>query len=279
MRREGAIRLSFCGLFLVVCMSMGAGAWAQENMCIVPTGSGQALNQLPSALTIIAGADEISPAQPVSLRAAWGCFPFEYTWQVQGTGYSLSKATTNGDLDHTILTVAGGTCGVQYSAYATITVWDSCDNTETIAVRNEVGTWGQPLYEWYVRCQCTGSECQSCWSWSYCQSTAPGCNLHWNDMTEDVVGHRRWITTHWHCNCAAGCGGSSTIMRWCGAPDGSIYEVPGTNGLVKDEYCPPGCPSPFDCQIGAQDCSQPWYPEIRTWCIPDVARYYEWRCQ
>ncbi len=141
MRREGAIRLSFCGLFLLVFMSTSAGAWAQENMCIVPTGSGQTLNQLDSALTIIASAEEISPAQPVSLRAAWGCSPFEYTWQVQGTGYSLSKTTTNGDLDYTVLTVASGTCGEDHDVFAVVTVTDACLSTDTVKIRYAGGQW------------------------------------------------------------------------------------------------------------------------------------------
>lgn len=281
MGMKGKTWLAFCVLFLVFFMSMSSIVWAQENMCVAPTGTG-VVNELASSLKVYAGNNLIDPDNPVYLRAAWGCYPYQYSWQIAGRGYSLSKATTNGDLDYTILSVVDGACDSDYDPYVTLTVTDTCNNTGTIKVRNEGGTWGQPLYEWYVRCQCGGGECQSCWSWSYCQTVIPGggCDSHRYDEIEDEVGNQRYITTGWHCNCAAGCGASSTTMNWCGAPDGSIYEVPGTSGLVKDEYCPPGCPNPFGCNIGTQDCYQPWYPpELRTWCIPDKVKYYEWRCQ
>jgi len=215
----------------------------------------------------------IEPGESITIKAIDGWPP--YTIKVSGVGYSLEAI----DEETFRLSSKSGSCGSDFVAFATVTVTDLCKNSVTTEIRNTGGTWGQPIQAWFPRCQCSGGECQSCWSWSYCQERRNGCHSHYNDIIEDIVGNQRWVTTHWHCNCAAGCGASSTTIRWCGALDGSRFEIPGTYGLVKNEYVPPSCPTPFDCNIGKQDCAQPWYPSIRTWCIPDMVAYYEWSCQ
>jgi hypothetical protein len=274
---------------LALCTGVGDQALAQGSACVVPTYTGtvyrglnyQATVQLKLNVTGLVD-DKITPGQCVGVAVDSSGFakpPFSLQI-VSGQNFYFSTqggpsqtASTDRDGDSISLCAESDACGS-----VGVKITDAQQKQTTVGMRSTNGTWGQPLLDWIVRCQCGGGECQSCWSWSYCQTEMPGCNSHWNDMIEDVAGDKRWITTRWHCNCAAGCGGSSAIMRWCGAPEGSVYEIPGTNGLVKEEYCPPSCPSPFDCHLGPQDCSQPWYPEIRTWCIPDIVMYYEWRC-
>jgi hypothetical protein len=102
--------LGSCLLFLLSFMSMNSPAWAQEGQCIVPTGPGQALNDLGSSIKIYASSDTISPTTPVTLwieSDGWGKPP--YQWQVSGTGYSLDKNTTQSDPETVTLTSAGGT--------------------------------------------------------------------------------------------------------------------------------------------------------------------------
>ena len=140
MGMKGKTWLAFCVLFLVFFMGMSSIAGAQENVCILPTGTG-VVNGLASSLTIIASAEVISPTEPVSLRAAWGCSPFQYTWQIQGMGYTLSRTTTNGDLDYTILTVVGGTCGSDYAMTVTVTVRDACATEARRVIRNANTEW------------------------------------------------------------------------------------------------------------------------------------------
>jgi hypothetical protein len=177
--------------------------WAQENKCFVPTGSG-AVNELASSLTIYPSNELIDPDNPVHLRAAWGCYPFQYSWTVQGTGYSLSKATTNGDLDYTVLTVASGTCGQQadYDPYVTVTVTDSCEGEDSIIIRNSGGTWHYVGTE--VANYPSGSSCGSCYS-------DDGLDQEFSEGTE------LWII-HYPLHCYR----SSYTFNWSGLP----YEYP-----------------------------------------------------
>jgi hypothetical protein len=99
--------------FFVGVMSLNSTMHAQqaeEGQCIVPTGPGQALNDLGSSINIYASSDSISSTTPVTLNIApgsWGKPP--YRWQVSGTGYSLDKDTTKSDPETVILTSGGGT--------------------------------------------------------------------------------------------------------------------------------------------------------------------------
>jgi hypothetical protein len=113
MAKRMLIWLGFGVLSFVFFISMGIPALAQqaeEGMCIVPTGPGQALNDLGSSIKIYGSSDTISSTTPVNLNIApgsWGKPP--YRWQVSGTGYSLDKDTTKSDPETVILTSGGGT--------------------------------------------------------------------------------------------------------------------------------------------------------------------------
>lgn len=62
------------------------------------------------------------------------CPPF--TWTVSGTGFSLSKATTDSDMEINVLSADGTACGS-----ATITVTDACGRTAIGYVRCTTGEW------------------------------------------------------------------------------------------------------------------------------------------
>jgi hypothetical protein len=105
--------LGFGVLFIVFFICIKSSVYAQqaeEGTCVLPTGPGQALNDLGSSIKIYASSDTISASTPVTLNIApgsWGKPP--YRWQVSGTGYSLDKDTTKSDPETVILTGAGGT--------------------------------------------------------------------------------------------------------------------------------------------------------------------------
>jgi hypothetical protein len=106
------LRYGVLSLVFFICMNSRVYAQLPQNgQCVdVPTGPGQALNDLESSITIYASSDTISPTAPVTLHLApgsWGRPP--YTWQVSGTGYTLDKGATQSDPEEVILTSAGGT--------------------------------------------------------------------------------------------------------------------------------------------------------------------------
>jgi hypothetical protein len=105
--------LGFGVLFIVFFICIKSSVYAQqaeEGTCVLPTGPGQALNDLGSSIKIYASSDTISPTTPVTLwieSDGWGKPP--YQWQVSGTGYSLDKNITQSDPETVTLTSAAGT--------------------------------------------------------------------------------------------------------------------------------------------------------------------------
>jgi hypothetical protein len=250
---KGKSYLAFSVLFLMFFMSMSATVWAQENMCVLPTGT-EEVNELPSLLTVYASSEEISPSNAVYLRAAWGCPP--YQWSVSGTGYSLSKTTTNGELDYTVLSVVGGTCGQQYAPYVTATVTDSCEGEDSTVIRNTGGAWinkGGP----YVRCSYGGGDCNSCYH-LYC---AGGCSGPSYEIQTSPI--TKWAITGYQCNCCAGSGGNETCLKWCDQ-----------GGLAEESH--PLCTPPHLCNQGLHGCPDPW--EGYNFCEPDTSEKCEWQC-
>jgi hypothetical protein len=106
--------LGFGALSFVFFLGMHSTVYAQlpqNGGCVdVPTGPGQALNELESFITIYASSDTISSTAPVTLHIAPGSYGKPpYTWQVSGTGYSLNKNETQSDPEKVTLASAGGT--------------------------------------------------------------------------------------------------------------------------------------------------------------------------
>jgi hypothetical protein len=220
---------------LVFFMSTSSIVWAQENMCIVPTGT-EEVNELASSLTVYASSDEISPTQPVSLRAAWGCYPFQYSWTVQGTGYSLSKISTSGDLDYTILSVVGGTCGENqdYAPYVTISVTDGCEGEDSVVIRNTGGTW---IFD--DICFDVGG----CLHWGVCKSTSTCVSASEMIVIEDGI-RKAYIAGSWPCCTPSNCTAEWLCIRgssWCGDPFQCYQEAFGSSicnfGGEEGPYC------------------------------------------
>jgi len=91
---------------------------------------------------VYASAATIAPGGSINLWVNSGGLSCpDYTWTVSGTGYTLNKAVTENDLETVTLTSAGGTCGVNYGAVATVTVTDKCGLSTTAEIRNTGGKW------------------------------------------------------------------------------------------------------------------------------------------
>jgi len=75
--------------------------------------------------------DTISAGSNISMYVTGGCPP--YSWSVSGVGYSLSGSI---ELSETLTCAAAGTCGVDYAAYAAVTVTDNCEAEVTFDIRN-----------------------------------------------------------------------------------------------------------------------------------------------
>ena len=95
MRSEGATKLAGC-LTLVFTFSLiiGGWSWAQEEMCIMPSGTGQVTYLSGwggSVLAVYTSDDKISRRSHIE---AWvesdshGCPP--YQWQISGTGFHFN---------------------------------------------------------------------------------------------------------------------------------------------------------------------------------------------
>jgi hypothetical protein len=145
MSTKGRTGMGFCVLMLAFLVGMVPVAWAQEGICVLPTGTETVLYPPgwgTAVLEIYSSGETVNANNPISLWVdsdRHGCPPYE--WQVDGEGYSLSKSTTIGDFDVTVLSVVGGTCGLNYDAYATITVADQCSATDAVIIRNTGGEW------------------------------------------------------------------------------------------------------------------------------------------
>jgi len=82
--------------------------------------------------------DTIDDANPASVGVLNGCPP--YTYGVSGTGYSINPI--GGSYKPiAVVTAAAGTCGEDYSAYATVTITDMCGTIVTKKIRNTDGQW------------------------------------------------------------------------------------------------------------------------------------------
>jgi len=107
--------------------------------------------------------DTIDSSTPATVTVKDGCGP--YNWSVSGTGYSIVPNGSS-DLLAAVVSVVGGTCGVDYSAYGTVTVTDLCGTTVTKEIRNTGGQWvwkSDSDHSCYDIVACA-DQCPSTWS-------------------------------------------------------------------------------------------------------------------
>jgi hypothetical protein len=247
-------------LVLVVLTVMNAGVWAQEGgMCIVPTGSGQALNDLGSIVKAYASDDEISPAAPVNVWVDSGGFGRPpYQWQVTGTGYTLSASETNGDFIPVTLSVVGGTCGTNYSAYATVTVTDANSVQDSIKIRNIGGEWSDWQGCARTHCYNGGDHLLSCYRYN-CDAGGGPTPCH-----EDEI---YYVSPVFRFQVIYGC----FCEWWESPPSGYEWGPDGSNPVEV----PSECPTPYDCLRGegtSVGCGS------QGICIPDNVHKSYWGC-
>uniref|UniRef100_A0A6M3IZ88 Uncharacterized protein n=1 Tax=viral metagenome TaxID=1070528 RepID=A0A6M3IZ88_9ZZZZ len=166
-----------------------------------------------------------------------------YTWQVSGLGYSLSKATTDNDLETNVLSLAGGTCGVNYGAVGTVTVTDKCGETYVVKIRATGTDANAPSWVQveYIVATTPTSRCSNY-----------GTCLWTPSSVETVIsGSGKWNIAH-----AGQCLRSGTTV-W----NGGSY--------------PPPCGQPMACGGEVTTCDTGGYP-CTCYCSNYV--YYTWVC-
>jgi hypothetical protein len=163
------IALSFALLFAVL-FSIRAMSWAQEGICILPTGTAE-VTYPPgwgaSVLVLYTSDDRVSRGSHVEVWVesdCHGCPP--YQWQVSGTGFHFDSisgpttATTDGDEETLQLWADSTACG---SAFITVT--DGCQADAEESVREpSYGRWIQ-MHEEYcatIDSQPGGCDCYDC---------------------------------------------------------------------------------------------------------------------
>jgi len=82
--------------------------------------------------------DTIDSSTPATVTVKDGCGP--YNWSVSGTGYSINPNGESHSLS-AVVSVVGGTCGVDYSPFCTVSITDECGTTVTKKIKNTAGQW------------------------------------------------------------------------------------------------------------------------------------------
>ena len=193
--------------------------------------------------------DTIAPGGSISVYVAGGCGP--YSWSVVGTGFTLDSATTPNGTVVNGLNSASGTCGVNYSPFATVTVTDNCGDNVEFVIRNTGGTWalqGNRNSSARFAGDCGGGSSTGC----------PTGGLSYNIY----VGEERWrlVETSFF---QADCDCDWSPETWA-------------TGLV-----PPPCGSPYNCWLEAKPfLNNP----VDSCCTATVHvdgfryHYYKWEC-
>ena len=223
MRREGVAKQAAAfALVFAVALGIGGWSWAQEGICILPTGTGE-VTYLPgwsgSVLALYTSDDWVSRGSYIEVwveSSGHGCPP--YQWQVSGTGFHFNNISgptteiTNGDGVTLQLWADNSACGS-----ATVTVVGNCgDNAEASIRQPYNGTWVQ-IHEEYC---------------GTVDSRAGGCSC--TDCSEVVVGGYRYKDC-WF-------GGTTAWMRYHGP---TCSKWPYTEDLSSSNCGCPGFEYPF----------------------------------
>ncbi len=123
--------------------------------------------------------DTIDNATPATVTIVDGCPPF--TWAVSGTGYTIDPNGSSA-LRAAVVSVAAGTCGVNYAATCTVTVTDACDNLVTKEIRHTAGVW-------HLYAESVGAS-----------PTYVNCGQYPGDLYEEFTsGLKHWKILHRYC--------------------------------------------------------------------------------
>jgi hypothetical protein len=197
--------------------------------------------------TIVASSDEIEPGHSITLHVDSGglaCPPF--TWEVDDSSYSITSET-NADLENATLIANSGSCGGEYSnsnIAVTVTVTDSCEETDTIVIRNTEGSWVYKGGNYSTGMRGTGAE--------RCGLGAGGTATEYSITT--IVGKERWIVTlhsgtfkltaYYRVNCGL-CEDRTAYATW--EPAGSLPEPTESVASYYQQfkgYWESSCPDP-----------------------------------
>ena len=263
MGMKGKSGLAFCVPFLGLSVSMSSSVWAQEGMCVMPTGSGQELaypENWNSPIVLNLHVDGLEDGAIPSGGCAvvkvdsggWGKPP--YAWEILGGesfyfnigGVHTQTAQTPGDYQAVQLCINSESCGT-----ATIRISDDNGKANIHHVPGGSGGWSR-VSQFINRCTVQGNSCQSCY-WYGCTDHAMDCTYN-NSITE-TIGDVRWIIS-FACQCL---GWPSGTWAWC------------ENGEIVDpEEAPPMCSTPEDCVGNGCNTS--------NICMADTATKLQWMC-
>jgi len=205
-------------------------------------------------------ADVVAPGGQITVYVTGGCPPF--TWSVNDLGFSFAQVQTNTRAN--ALSLDAGTCGVNYSAYGTVTITDDCGSTATAAIRSTGGKW-TVLAAMDVGILQDGNPCHGL-ATGYSGSCTYGkaCNA-WGSDIEIIQGKYKWLNIGLYRDC----GRNQGTFTWC---DTAYYPlIP-----IDPEWRPPGYETPGSslwqyqagCGVEPIDCA----------CWRDRFGLYLWTC-
>lgn len=156
--------------------------------------------------------DTIDPGDSIELYVLDGCPDF--TWEVSGLGYSISgesgsPATAETSERNATLNCVGGTCGVDYDTYCTVTVTDRCGTSVEFVIKNTAGSWGNYVEECFEPDACAGTAtCETIvdnikYETIYCNKVSSGCD----DIRDDCNPPDMYCVGTWLNNENYQCGG------------------------------------------------------------------------
>lgn len=228
----------------------------------------------------------IDPGGWIYVYLAESCGP--YTWEVSGTGYSLTYNQTEDGIN--ILTAASGTCGVDIDAFATITVTDLCGNTATAIIRSTGG-------QWVYTGRKSGQSFSTCYSCGDVSPPGP-CGVGVCRSVYGTCDDEYWVPTWLDENDRAW-----TFTGVCRRGAWSAPDLDTENCLLSHNCHPsywtasygspvdPPCTNPETCggysykcwSVMDADCRQTLYCEdcvdnYCTGCYISLYYYYTWQC-
>jgi hypothetical protein len=188
--------------------------------------------------------DTIARSNSITLYTTGSGVPL--TWTVSGTGFSLSRATTDGNTN--TLSADGTACGS-----ATITVTDCGETQISFTIRCTTGQWVQQTIGGYNTCgsetdgSC-GAECsQDCWTGEA-------------DPYTYTDGEAQWrIDNTGACQC---CDGTT------------CWQATGSGGSCNCTLPTPPCGLPVACNDGGCNCTDPGYSFTNALGFT----YWLWEC-
>jgi hypothetical protein len=148
MKTGNMAKLGLCfALVFALSFTIGGWSWAQEGICILPSGTGEVTYSSgwgDSVLAVYTSDDKVSRGNYIEVRVdsdKHGCAP--YQWEVSGRGFHFDGisgpgvTTTDGDWQALQLWADSTACG---SAF--ITVKDGCGSGAGTSVRELIsGRW------------------------------------------------------------------------------------------------------------------------------------------